>query len=72
MKEKKILPRLFLVIYRAGSCTIKAESIFLNLKYPKEFNDSIIAIRLRNDHARLRKVYLADFSVEITCFGWVK
>ena len=32
----------------------------------------IIAIRLLYDHKRLRKVYLADFSVEITCFGWVK
>ena len=46
---------------RAGSCTKKAESIFLNLKYLKEFNDSIIAISLGYDHARLRKVCLADF-----------
>ena len=51
---------------------IVPESIFLNLKYPKELNHSIIAITLHNDHKRVRKVYLADFSVEITCFGWVK
>ena len=49
-----------------------AESIFLNLKYPKELNDSIIAISLLYDHARLRKVCLTHFFVEITCYGWVK
>ena len=56
---------------RTGSYTIKAESIFLNLKYPKELNDSIIAISLRYDHTRLRKVCLADFSVEITSLFWL-
>ena len=44
----------------------------LNLKYPKELNESIIAINLGYDHTRLRRVYLTKFFVEITCFGWVK
>ena len=44
----------------------------LNLKYPKELNESIIAINLGHDHTRLLKVCLTNFSVEITCFGWVK
>ena len=32
----------------------------------------IIAINLGYDHTRLRRVCLTKFSVEITCFGWVK
>ena len=44
----------------------------LNLKYPKELNESIIAINLGHDHTRLLKDCLTNFSVEITCFGWVK
>ena len=57
---------------RTGSYTIKAQSILLNLKYPKELNDSIIAISLRYDYMRLSKICLTNFSLEITCFGWVK
>ena len=50
----------------------KGWKYILNLKYPKELNDSIIAINLGHDHTRLRKIYLEDFSVEIACFVWVK
>ena len=57
---------------RTGSCSIKAVSILLNPKYPKELNDSSIAISLRYDYMRLSKICFTNFSLEITCFGWVK